>query len=145
MSATNYPALAETTVHADAGRVWKALTDPDEISQYMFGSRVSSGWEAGSDIRWKGEWKGKAYEDKGTILAIVPGSQLQYTHYSPLSGKPDEPASYHTVTITLREEDATTHISLQQDGSASEEERDHSAANWKTMLEGLKKLVEGKG
>jgi uncharacterized protein YndB with AHSA1/START domain len=35
-----YIAKAQTTIHAPASRVWKALTDPELIRQYMFGTEV---------------------------------------------------------------------------------------------------------
>jgi hypothetical protein len=30
----------------------------------MFGTTVNSEWREGAPITWKGDWKGKAYEDK---------------------------------------------------------------------------------
>jgi hypothetical protein len=63
----------------------------------MFGTD----WKEGSPIVWQGEWQGKAYQDKGTILKIDQERVLQYSHFSPLSGQPDVPESYHTVTIEL--------------------------------------------
>ena len=38
---------------------------------------------------------------------------------------------------------AGTHYYLAQTYDESEEERSHSEQNWKTMLEGLKRYVEG--
>ena len=67
---------------------------------------------------------------------------LQYSHYSPLSGLPDDPQNYHTVTIEIFGQGTLTHVSLSQDGNATLEERDHSAKNWAMMLQGLKGLVE---
>jgi len=139
-------ARAETTVHALPQRVWKALTDPEEIKEYMMGSAVRSEWTEGSDITWSGEWKGKSFEDKGKILTMDENKTLSYTHYSPMSGEEDRPENYHTVTIHLEQaDDDQTKVVLTQDGNATEEEKDHSAENWQGMLEGLKKLVEGKG
>ena len=76
----------------------------------MFGADVVSDWREGSPIVWKGEWKGKPYEDKGVILRVQPNEKLEYTHYSPLTGAPDVPDSYHTVTVTLTGEGAQTRV-----------------------------------
>lgn len=97
----------------------------------------------GSEIRWKGEWEGKAYEDKGVILKIEPERTLQYSHFSPLAGLPDTPENYHTVTIELSGEGDQTRVSLSQDNNPTEEAREHSEKNWGMMLDGLKKYVEG--
>ena len=135
-------ALATTTVEAPIAKVWDALVNPASIKQYMFGTNVTSEWKEGSGIVWKGEWQGKAYEDRGTILKVQPGRLLQYTHFSPLSGLPDAPEHYHTITIEFAEDRQGTRVSLSQDNNASEQARDHSQRNWETVLAGMKKLVE---
>ncbi len=61
----------------------------------MFGTDVVSDWKQGSTIVWKGEYKGKKYEDKGVIFKLEQNQTLQYSHFSPLSGKPDVPENYH--------------------------------------------------
>ena len=85
------------------------------------GTTVTTDWLEGSEIRWKGEWKGRAYEDKGTILAIVPFRRLVYTHFSPLSGQPDVLDSYHTVTIALVPDGQRTEVTLTQDNNSTDE------------------------
>jgi uncharacterized protein YndB with AHSA1/START domain len=138
----NLIARAEATINAPRARVWEALVTPALIKQYMFGSDVISDWKKGSPIVWKGEWKGKAYEDKGTVLQVEPGLVLQYTHFSPLSGLPDVAENYHTVTIELSEAGVQTRIVLAQDNNPTEQARAHSEQNWAQMLAGLKKLLE---
>jgi uncharacterized protein YndB with AHSA1/START domain len=135
-------ATAEAEIHAPRSKVWRALTDPDLIQKYMFGSRVETDWKPGSRITWKGEYDGKEYEDKGEILEVEPERRLKVTHYSPLSGSEDSPENYHTVVYELEEDDGTTHVSLSQDNNRSDEAAEHSRANWEKMLSGLKGVVE---
>jgi uncharacterized protein YndB with AHSA1/START domain len=140
---TGYTAKADTEISASADQVWAALTDPDQIKEYMFGSQVETDWKPGSQIRWKGEFQGKSYEDKGEVLEVEPGRRLKVTHFSPLTGQADVPENYHTVTYELAEHDGHTHVSLSQDNAGSDEEAEHSSATWQQMLDGLKKQVEG--
>jgi len=135
-------AKASTTISAPVSNVWDALVNPAIIRQYMFGTNVTSEWKEGSPISWKGEWKGQAYEDKGAILKLRPEKLLQYSHYSPLMGKPDKPENYHTVTIELSSGSGGTQVVLTQDNNATEEAKQHSQENWEMMLAGLKKLLE---
>ena len=137
-----FDAKASTTINAPTARVWDALINPTSIKQYMFGTNVTSDWKKGSRISWKGEWEGKAYEDKGVILQIEPQRKLQYTHFSPLAGLPDKPENYHTVTIELSANGKQTVVSLAQDNSKTEQEREDSEKNWGMMLMSLKKLLE---
>ena len=135
-------ATAETEIDAPPSRVWRALTDPDLIEQYMFGARVVTDWQPGSSIVWKGEYEGKAYEDKGEVLEVVPERRLRMTHFSPLGGQDDVPENYHTLTYELEAENGTTHVSLSQDNNSSQEAAEHSRENWEKMLSGLKTTVE---
>jgi uncharacterized protein YndB with AHSA1/START domain len=135
-------AKASTTIQAPAAKVWEALVTPSIIKKYMFGTNVVSDFKKGSPITWKGEWEGKKYEDKGVILDLQPNRKLAYSHYSPLSGQPEKPENFHTVTIDLTDKGKQTLVALSQDNNANEKERDHSQKNWEMMLSGLKKVLE---
>jgi uncharacterized protein YndB with AHSA1/START domain len=136
--------VASATIEIDAsrGEVWAALTDPEQIQKYMFGSQVVTDWQPGSPIVWKGEYEGKRYEDKGEIVEIEPERRLKMTHFSPLSGQEDIPANYHTVLYELENQGQKTRVSLRQDNNSSEEAAEHSKANWEKMLASLKEVVE---
>ena len=142
MTGKGLVARASTTIDAPIGKVWDALVTPKTIKQYMFGTNVTSDFREGSSIVWKGEWEGKSYEDKGVILKFNPEKMLRYSHYSPLSGLPDKPENYHTVTIDLVRQGEQTLIALTQDNNPTEEAKQDSEKNWAMMLAGLKKLLE---
>ena len=131
----NLTAKASVTIAAPAETVWSALTDPAQIREYMFGSRVSSDWQVGSPITWKGEMNGKSYEDKGKVLQVDRPSLLQYSHGS-AAGAP------HVVTIRLSGSKDRTEVRLEQDHNRTEEARRDSQDNWSAMLKGLKQVVE---
>ncbi len=138
----NLIAIASTTIKAPASRVWDAITRPELIKQYLFGSDVVTDWKVGSPIYYRGQWQGRPFEDKGTVLEVEPRKRLVCTHWSPLSGVADVPENYHTVTYLLEERDGNTTITIMQDHNASEEEKMHSEQNWQMALANLKKLVE---
>ena len=137
-------ATASIEVKADANSVWKALTDPELIKQYLFGTETECDWKVGSPIFFRGEWQGKKYEDKGKILEVEPGKRLSYKYWSSMSGMPDVPENYAVVTFELSSKGNTTVLRVVQDGSKSEESKKHSEQNWGLVLDGLKKLLEAK-
>jgi uncharacterized protein YndB with AHSA1/START domain len=139
----NLVATATTTIHAPISKVWQALVNPEIIKQYLFDTEVITDWQAGSPIVYKGEWQGKPFVDRGEILRIEPEKILMSTHWSPLSGVPDTPENYHTVTYTLSERGDGTEVTITQDNNSTEEEKEHSEQNWKTVLANMKKLLEG--
>jgi uncharacterized protein YndB with AHSA1/START domain len=129
-------------INAPVAKVWDALVNPRMIKQYMFGTNAISEWKEGSPIVFRGEWEGKRYEDKGMILRLEPERVLQYTHFSPLSGVPDTPENYHTVTVELSSQGTRTLLTLSQDNNASEQAREHSEKSWGIMLASLRDLLE---
>lgn len=135
-------AVSSTTVAASREDVWEALTTPDLIKQYFLGSEVASTWEVGSPITFSGEWEGKSYQDHGVILASQPPGLLRISHYSPLSGKPDEPGNYHTVEYRMEDRDGRTVVTITQGNNSSESEVVESTKIWAMVLENLKQLLE---
>ena len=138
-----FEAKTSITIDASRARVWDALTRADLVKQYMHGTDMSTDWKVGSAITWKGEWKGKPYEDKGKVLAVEPEHMLRYTHWSPMGGSEDRPENYHTVTYDLAGEDGSTKLTLTQDNNPSQEAAAEMAEkNWNPVLEGLKEVAE---
>jgi len=136
-------AKATTTINAPALKVWDALTKPELIKQYLFGTEVTTDWQVGSPISYQGIWEGKAYEDKGKVLQVEPGKLLISTYWSSLAGLPDVPENYKTVRYELLAEGGGTRLTIIQDNNATQEEASHSEQNWKMVLDGMKKLLEG--
>jgi uncharacterized protein YndB with AHSA1/START domain len=140
----------QTTVNAQPAAVWKALTTASTLKQFFFGSDISTDWSVGSPIRFRGNWKGKPYEDKGVIQSFDAGKRLAFTHWSPLSGMDDKPENYHIVAFDLRPENGVTEVVLTQTNlndaePLTPENRAEYAKNWTMVLDGLKKAVEGAG
>ncbi len=73
---------------------------------------------AGEPDHLDGDYEGKPYQDKGEILEVDPGRLLKLTHWSPLTGQPDVPENYHTLTYTLDGNGTATHLKLTQDNNA---------------------------
>ena len=130
-------------INAPASKVWDALIKPELIKQYLFGTEVTTDWQVGSPITYKGEWEGKTYEDKGKVLQVEKEKLLVSTFWSSLSALADIPENYKTVRYELSADDIGIRLTITQDNNNSQEEADHSGQNWKMVLEGIKKLVEG--
>lgn len=135
-------ATATTTINAPAAKVWDALVEPAKIKQYFFGADVISDFKEGSPIVYKGEFNGKSFEDKGSVLKVEPEKTLVCTHWSPLSGTPDSPENYHEVTYSLTPAGTSTQVSISQDNNGDEAEKQHSEQNWQMVLKNLKQFLE---
>ena len=134
-------------IDAAPSQVWDALTDSRKLKDFFFGSDVVTDWKVGGPIRFRGEWKGKAYEDRGTVVAFEPPRLLAYTHWSPLSGTEDRPENYHQVAFDLQPRDRETQVTLTQSSAESapppgEKSRAEFTKNWENVLRGLKRAAE---
>jgi uncharacterized protein YndB with AHSA1/START domain len=130
------------TIDAPQQKVWDALTKPEQIKEWFFGVDTQSEWTEGSPIVHTGEWQGKPYEDKGVIETIDPPRTLVHTHWSPMSGVPDEPKNYQTVTWELAKNNGGTELTVREVNLPSEETKSVSESSWQMVLENLKKLLE---
>lgn len=72
-----YEAISTITVEAPRSAVWAALVEPDLVIQYMHGTQLETDWKVGSPITWSGEWKGKSYQDKGTVPGGPAGTAAE--------------------------------------------------------------------
>ena len=139
---TKFIASKTVVVKASVSKVWEALTKPELIKKYFFGTEASTDWKKGSPIFFRGEWEGKPYEDKGTILDIIPEKMVKYSYWSSFAGTPDIPENYANITYELSANDGVTTLTITQDGLDSEERKTHSESNWSMVLDNLKKLIE---
>jgi uncharacterized protein YndB with AHSA1/START domain len=140
----NIIATSTVEINAPASSVWDALTNPEMIEKYLFGTKAKSEWKVGSPIEYSGEYEGKSYHDKGEILQMLPEKLFQHTYFSSMSGLEDKPENYANVSYELDEENGKTKLTVRQENVQSEEAKVHSEKNWKTVLNTLKELLERK-
>lgn len=133
----------DISIKAKIDEVWEALTNPEKVKQYFFGTEIVTTWKVGSSLIFQGEWEGKAYQDKGNILALEPNKKLQYNYWSAFSGMEDLPENYSIVSYELSEENGSALLKLSQKGFSNEEAMEHSKQGWEIILNSLKRLVEG--
>jgi uncharacterized protein YndB with AHSA1/START domain len=138
----SYIAKASINIKCSPTKIWEALTNPELIKQYFFGTEVTTNWIVGSPITYKGVWNGQPYEDKGLILEIVPDKTLLSSYWSSMAGLEDVPENYKTVKYELSKVGDLTTLTITQDNNSTQEEADHSKQNWEMVLNGIKGLVE---
>jgi uncharacterized protein YndB with AHSA1/START domain len=139
-----YSASTSTDIAAPPEAVWRALTDPALIARYLHGTTVETEWVEGSPIVWRGEWQGREYEDKGEVVTLDRPRVLVVTHWSPLTGEPDDPAHHHHVRYDVEPLGSDrTRLTLTHGNAATQEAADGMVENgWRPTLEALKQVVE---
>jgi uncharacterized protein YndB with AHSA1/START domain len=131
-----------TEINAPAQKVWDALTKPEQVKQWFFGTEMKTDWVPGNPITFSGEWQGKTYEDKGTVMVVEPVKMIRYTYWSSMSGIEDKPENYVQITYRLHEENGKTRLTIKQENIPDEDMKGHSEENWNMVLEDLKEFCE---
>jgi uncharacterized protein YndB with AHSA1/START domain len=132
----------ETTIAADAARVWLALTGPGATVMPM--TKVETDWIVGHPIVFSGEWQGEAFEDHGEIRKVVEHREVIFTHWS---GNRPQPEDFHVVRYALSPDGGSMKVRLTQSniGPKAEVSEATQAEFTKTfgmMLDQLKRAAE---
>ena len=129
---------------ASPNHVWRGLTEPDKITQWMAGARVESKWEIGSDITFSGTMPNfnRPYKDRGKVLAIEPEKLLRYSHWSEITRLPDLPQNRTITTFVLEGMGESTRLTVHHENFHSEVEYKHANFFWPVALHLLKNLLE---
>jgi uncharacterized protein YndB with AHSA1/START domain len=132
-------------IRAPASKVWRALTVPELVKRWQYGSDLLSTWEPGSPIVFRSEWNGQIFEQKGTVLEFTPGSRLKYSLFFPGPGVQDIPENYFFMTYELTESGGLTSVLFrQEDPRPSLPDAPAGADEGPDVLSFLKELVEVK-
>jgi uncharacterized protein YndB with AHSA1/START domain len=140
----NITARTNIAINSSVQNVWEALTAPEIIKEYFFGTNTETDWKVGSPITFSGVYEGKSYRDKGEILQFKPNHLLQYTYWSSMSGIEDKPENYVSISFELKEENGQTLLEVIQENVPDEKMKEHSEENWKKVLNNMKQLLENK-
>jgi uncharacterized protein YndB with AHSA1/START domain len=130
-------------INAPAAKVWEALTTPEIIKEYLFGTETITDWKPGSEVIFQGEYQGHKYRDKGLVVENITNKVLSYRYWSGFSGLEDKPENYSLVTYTLAADgDKQTKLTWTQAGFANEEGHKHSESGMDAFLQSIKTIVE---
>lgn len=137
---THFKIHYKTVINAPLEKVWDALTNPEIVKQYFFGTELLTNWEIGSDIVFQGEWEGQKYKDPGKVLEYSHNEKLAYSYLSNWSGKEDKPENYLWVCYEVKPIDNGTELTISQT-NYDEERAKHSETNWASLIDGMKKII----
>lgn len=140
-------------IAAQPKHVWHAIMDP-KAGETWRNAHFTTDWQIGAPIEIEAEIGATRYRDKGRVLTVEPPMRLAYTYWSRVSGLPDLPQSYATITMTLAADGDETLLTVTQQVPPSPVRRGngweigaesgakHVAFYWRMTLPRLKQAVE---
>jgi len=138
---------SSATINAPPSGVWRALTDPDLMKQWMAEPEMRIGittdWRVGSPIIVRGHHNNVDFENKGIILQFEPQSILRYSHLSSLAGLPDKAESYTMIELRLElTKENSTSLNVRISNFPTESIFKHWQFYWSVTIEVLKRFIE---
>ena len=131
----------ERQINSDTKKVWKVLTDPKYIEQWL-GVKAESEWIPKSEITFSFTWNSKDYIDKGVIIQFEKEKFFSYWYWSAFSGLPDNVENYSKIEFQLEPTKNGVILKLTHSKFATETMYKHSDKNWEETLNEIKKLAE---
>ena len=130
---------------APTRKVWLALTVPDLVKQWQYGSDLLTTWEVGTPIVFRNEWNGQVFEQKGSVLEFLPESRVKYSLFFPRPDLQDAQELCFFMTYELTEHEGVTSLLVrQEDPRPSSPEESTGGDEGPNVLSSLKELVEAK-
>lgn len=137
---TDHKTHFTTTIDAPLEKVWDALTNPEIVKQYFFGTELLTDWTVGNAIIFQGEWEGQPYQDRGIVLEYMHNQKLAYSYLSNWSGLEDLPEHYLWVCYEVKQSNEGTEVTISQ-SNYDEERAKHSNENWAGIIGEMKKII----
>jgi uncharacterized protein YndB with AHSA1/START domain len=134
--------ISSITINSSAQKVWEALTKPELVKKWQYGSDLITDWKIGGEIRFKTEWNGTVFEQWGKVMEVIPRKRIKYSLFAPRPGIEDKPENYFIMIYSLKQEKDGIKLEIIQedDRPGATQESDNGEEN--PVLLSLKKLIE---
>jgi uncharacterized protein YndB with AHSA1/START domain len=128
--------VVEREIPHPAEKIWRALTQPHLISEWLMNNDFSP--VVGHQFKLRGEWGGTLDCE---VLAIEPNRSLSYTWN--FDNEDPDYALKSVVTWTLTPRGSGTHLRMEQAGFRPSQKLAYGGAHagWKAFLDKLETVV----
>jgi uncharacterized protein YndB with AHSA1/START domain len=134
--------VSEIIINAPVQKVWDALTKPELVKQWQYGSELITSWEIGSEIRFETIWDGKLFEQWGKVLAVNTNELIKYTLFAPRPGLEDKAENYFIMSYILKSQGEFIKLSILQEDNRPGAVQEKTQGEENPILGSLKSLVE---
>ena len=134
--------ISTITIKATKQRVWDALTKPELVKLWQYGSDLATTWEVGSKIEFVTKWEEKEFKQWGTVLDFSPPDKLSYNLFAPGPGLEDKPENYFIMKYVLTESGDNTRLEIIQEDNRPNAVQEPPQGDENPILQAIKKLAE---
>lgn len=127
---------------ASIEEVWNALTKPELVKQWQYGSNLITDWKVGHEIRFRNEWEGQFFEQWGIVLEVSQNQKIKYSLFFPRPELEDKPENYFIMSYFLTQEDQKVKLEIIQDDNRPGAVQEKPQGEENPILQALKTLIE---
>ena len=135
--------ISKITINASPEKVWTALTAPELVKLWQYGSELITSWEPGTDIRFRTEWNDQVFEQWGKVLEFHPADTLIYTLFAPRPDREDIPENYFEMKYKLTPDGHATKLEIIQTDNRPNAVQEPEQGEENPVLAMLKEIAEG--
>lgn len=129
-------------IAAPAGKVFDALSDPEQIVRYYPIKSVTSSQEVAGPVLFNGEVDGKPFTDYGMIEILERPQRFRYHYWSDNHGTVDTPENRMIIDYQLSSDGGDTVLTLTHSNLLSTHRQAMMMPVWDFLLGCLKNYVE---
>ena len=134
--------ISKLIINASTEQVWDALTNPEKVKAWQYGSELITEWKVGNEIRFKSEWEGQIFEQWGEVLEFEPNEKLKYNLFAPRPDLEDKPENYFEMEYKLTEKENGTELLIVQEDNRPGAIQEAEQGEENPVLKMLKTLIE---
>ncbi|PJJ09217.1 activator of Hsp90 ATPase-like protein [Flavobacterium sp. 1] len=129
-------------INATKQKVWDALTKPELVKKWQYGSDLLTDWKVGSEIRFRVEWDNKVFEQWGKILEVIPNELIKYSLFFPRPDLEDKEENYFIMSYFISESENAVQLEIIKEDNrpGAVEEKESTEEN--PVLIALKEIIE---
>jgi uncharacterized protein YndB with AHSA1/START domain len=129
-------------INATKQKVWDALTKPELVKKWQYGSDVITDWKVGSEIRFRVEWDSKVFEQWGKILEIIPNELIKYSLFFPGPDLEDKEENYFIMTYIISESENKIKLEILKEDNRLGAVKEQESNEENPVLIALKEIIE---
>jgi uncharacterized protein YndB with AHSA1/START domain len=135
---------SKSTIHVNASKqkVWDALTKPELVKKWQYGSDVLTDWKVGSEIRFRVEWDSKVFEQWGKILEVIPNELIKYSLFFPRPDLEDKEENYFIMSYHISELENAVRLEIIKEDNRPGAVKEKESTEENPVLIALKEIIE---
>ena len=134
--------ISTININTTKDKVWQAITKPELVKLWQYGSDLITTWEVGSTISFRTAWEDKVFEQWGIVLEFVPLERLTYSLFAPRPGLKDKPENYFKMSYVLTAENNGTKLQIIQEDNRVNAVQEEPQGEENPVLQSLKNIAE---